>query len=62
MTTPETPPFLSLHTTVVLLIAFVIGTVLGLLTALGGAPVALGIVTGITSAGAAIPALRSLIK
>ncbi|WP_432177016.1 hypothetical protein [Streptomyces sp. Tue6028] len=62
MTTPENPPFLSLHTAVVLLIAFVIGVVLGGLAALSGAPVALAVATGITSAGGSVPALRSLIR
>ncbi|WP_432246658.1 hypothetical protein ACRAR1_29625 [Streptomyces sanyensis] len=40
MTNSQNPqPFLSLHTAVVLLIAFVIGTVMGVLAALAGAPV-----------------------
>ncbi|MFE9775822.1 hypothetical protein ACFYOV_30025 [Streptomyces sp. NPDC005931] len=57
---PE-PPFLSLHTTVVLLTALVIGLVAGGLAALTGAPVAAAVLTGLTAAGSAVPALRSLI-
>ncbi|MCX5269383.1 hypothetical protein [Streptomyces sp. NBC_00199] len=63
MTTPQsTPPFLSLHTAVILLIAFVFGTVMGILTALTGVPVAGAIAAGLTSAGANIPVLRTLIR
>jgi predicted PurR-regulated permease PerM len=63
MTTPQsTPPFLSLHTAVVLLIAFVFGTVMGILTALTGVPVAGAIAAGLTSAAANIPVLRTLIR
>ncbi|MFE0453094.1 hypothetical protein ACFW2D_17775 [Streptomyces sp. NPDC058914] len=63
MTTPENPqPFLSLHTAVVLLIAFVIGVVMGVLTVLTGAPVAAAAVAGLTSAGVSVPALRTLIR
>jgi hypothetical protein len=57
---PE-PPFLSLHTTVVLLAAFILGLVLGGLTALTGAPVAGAVLTGLSAAGTAVPLLRSLI-
>ncbi|MFF3943136.1 hypothetical protein [Streptomyces phaeofaciens] len=63
MTTPENPqPFLSLHTAVVLLSAFVIGAVLGTLALFTGAPVAAAVAAGITSAGGSVPALRSLIR
>ncbi|MFD5819362.1 hypothetical protein [Streptomyces sp. NPDC127038] len=63
MTTPQNPqPFLSLHTAVVLLIAFVIGTVMGVLTLLTGAPTAAAIAAGITSAGATIPTLHTHIR
>ncbi|WP_327267216.1 hypothetical protein OG444_40570 (plasmid) [Streptomyces sp. NBC_01232] len=57
---PE-PPFLSLHTTVVLLTALVVGLVLGGLTALTGAPIAGAVLAGLTSAGSSVPVLRSLI-
>ncbi|GAA3807283.1 hypothetical protein ACFS5L_42365 [Streptomyces phyllanthi] len=59
-TSPE-PPFLSLHTTVVLLVAFVIGLVMGSLTLLSGVPVAGAVVAGLTGAGSAVPVLRRLI-
>ncbi|GAA4759440.1 hypothetical protein [Streptomyces sanyensis] len=57
-----TQPFLSLHTTVVLLTALVIGLVIGGLTFLTGAPVAAAVIAGLTSAGASTPALRTLIQ
>ncbi|MGW1608953.1 hypothetical protein ACWCQZ_06015 [Streptomyces sp. NPDC002285] len=57
---PE-PPFLSLHTTVVLLTALVIGLVAGGLTILTGAPVAGAVLAGLTAAASAVPVLRSLI-
>jgi ABC-type antimicrobial peptide transport system permease subunit len=55
-------PFLSLHTTVVLLAALVIGLVIGGLTALTGASVAAAVIAGLTSAGASAPVLRTLIR
>ncbi|MFJ6940397.1 hypothetical protein [Streptomyces sp. NPDC101132] len=62
MNTPESPqPFLSLHTAVILLTALVIGTVLGVLTLLSGAPAAGALALGLTAAGASVPALRGLI-
>ncbi|MER6736569.1 hypothetical protein [Streptomyces puniciscabiei] len=57
---PE-PPFLSLHTTVVLLTAIVIGLVAGGLTVLTGAPVAGAVLAGLTAAGSSVPVLHSLI-
>ncbi|KRD23370.1 MULTISPECIES: hypothetical protein [unclassified Streptomyces] len=63
MTTPQNPqPFLSLHSAVVLLIAFIIGIVLGVLTLLTGVPAAAAVAAGITSAGGSIPALHKLIR
>ncbi|MEU5666533.1 hypothetical protein [Streptomyces longwoodensis] len=75
MTTPQSPqpaaspsheptaqPFLSLHTTVVLLTALVIGLVIGGLTYLTGVSVATAVIAGLTSAGASTPVLRSLIR
>ncbi|GAA1109925.1 hypothetical protein [Kitasatospora arboriphila] len=64
-TTPSTgqePPFLTLHSTVVLLVAVAIGFVIGVLTALTSAPPAAAVIAGITSAGGSIPALRTLIR
>ncbi|MEU9497137.1 hypothetical protein [Streptomyces sp. NPDC048196] len=58
---PEAP-FLSVHTTVVLLTSVVIGIVVGCLTALAGTPVAAAVVAGMAAAGASIPVLRSLIR
>ncbi|MFB7057499.1 hypothetical protein ACWF95_04840 [Streptomyces vinaceus] len=61
-TPPETPqPFLSLHTAVVLVIALLIGGVAGGLSFLGGVPVALSVLAGLTAAGGAVPVLRGLI-
>lgn len=57
---PE-PPFLSLHTTVVLLTAFVIGITVGFLTVLTQVPVAGAVLAGLTASGSSVPALRSLI-
>lgn len=59
---PAAQPFLSLHTTVVLLTALVIGLVIGGLTALTGVPVATAVIAGLTSAGASTPVLRTLIR
>ncbi|MFE8015160.1 hypothetical protein [Streptomyces antibioticus] len=62
MTPPSAePPFLSLHTAVVLLTAFVIGLVMGGLTVLTGASVAAAVFVGLTVGGSSVPALRSLI-
>ncbi|MGP3941384.1 hypothetical protein [Streptomyces sp. 6N106] len=55
-------PFLSVHTTVVLLTALVIGLVIGGLTALTGVSVPAAVIAGLTSAGAGVPALRTLIQ
>jgi hypothetical protein len=63
MTTPQNPqPFLSLHTAVVLLSAFSIGFVIGVLTYLTCAPVAAAVIAGLTSAGVSVVPLRSLIR
>lgn len=59
---PETPsPFLTLHTALVLLIAVVIGLVVGGLTWLSGSSVAGSVLMGLVSAGGSVPVLRSLI-
>ncbi|WP_327282095.1 MULTISPECIES: hypothetical protein [unclassified Streptomyces] len=64
MTTPgETQqPFLSLHTAVVLVIALLIGCGVGALSFMGGVPVALSVLAGLTAAGGAVPVLRGLIR
>ncbi|MFF2778862.1 hypothetical protein ACFVU3_28655 [Streptomyces sp. NPDC058052] len=56
------PVFLSLHTSVVLLAALVIGLITGGLTALAGAPVAGAVLAGLAAAGPAVPTLRALIS
>ncbi|MGW5818677.1 hypothetical protein [Streptomyces noursei] len=58
---PE-PPFLSLHTTVVLLAAVVIGIVFGCLAAIAGTSAAGAVAAGLTAVGASVPVLRSLIR
>ncbi len=55
-------PFLSLHTAVILLIALVIGFVIGALTLATGAPAAAAVIAGITSAGVSVVPLRGLIQ
>ncbi|MFJ4895023.1 hypothetical protein ACIP5U_34290 [Streptomyces sp. NPDC088788] len=63
MTTPQNPqPLMSLHSAVVLMIALVIGAVMGVLTLLTGAPLAAAIAGGITSAGMSIPSLHTYIQ
>lgn len=57
---PE-PPFLSLHTTVVLLAALVVGLLTGTLSWWAGSPVAGAVLAGLAGAGSSVPALRSLI-
>jgi hypothetical protein len=60
--TPRGPaPFLTIHTAVVLLIAVVIGLVVGGLTFLSGGAVAAAVLAGLTAAGVSVPVLRSLI-
>jgi uncharacterized membrane protein YccC len=61
--TPQGPaPFLTIHTAVVLLIAVVIGLVVGGLTFLSGGAVATAVLAGLTAAGVSVPVLRSLIE
>ncbi|AIR98450.1 hypothetical protein [Streptomyces glaucescens] len=55
------PPFLSLHTTVVLLTALVLGLIVGGLAALTHVPPAGAVLAGLTAAGSTVPVLRSLI-
>jgi hypothetical protein len=59
---PPAQPFLPLHTTVVLLTALIIGLVIGTLTVFTGVAAAGAIIAGLTSAGASVPILRTLIQ
>jgi hypothetical protein len=52
---------LTIHPAVVLLIAVVIGLVVGGLTFLSGGAVAAAVLAGLTAAGLSVPVLRSLI-
>ncbi|MEV7691354.1 hypothetical protein [Streptomyces bungoensis] len=62
MPTPQGPaPFLTIHTAVVLLIAVVIGLVVGGLTFLSGGAVAAAVLAGLTAVGVSVPVLRTLI-
>lgn len=59
---PEAEPsFLSLHTTVVLLTALMLGLVVGGLAVLTGIPAPGAALAGLSAAGPAVPVLRSLI-
>ncbi|MER6431918.1 hypothetical protein ABT272_29955 [Streptomyces sp900105245] len=59
---PQGPaPFLTIHTAVVLLIAVVIGLVVGGLTFLSGGAVAAAVLAGLTATGVSVPVLRTLI-
>ncbi|MDU9001707.1 hypothetical protein [Streptomyces mirabilis] len=58
----DVPPFLTVHTTVVLLAALFIGFVGGGLTFLSGSPLAGAVLAGLTGGGASVPILRSLIR
>jgi hypothetical protein len=59
---PDTVPFLTVHTTLVLLSAAFIGSVVGGLAYLSGGPVAGAILAGLTGFGASVPVLRILIR
>ncbi|WP_445280250.1 hypothetical protein [Streptomyces sp. DSM 118148] len=63
MPTPQGPaPFLTIHTAVVLLIAVVIGLVVGGLTFLSGGAVAAAVLAGLTAAGVSVPVLGMATK
>ncbi|GAA2619000.1 MULTISPECIES: hypothetical protein [Streptomyces] len=63
MTSPrDDEPFLTLHTTVVLLVCLLVGGAAGVLTHLGGIPPALSVLAGLTAAGSALPVARGLIR
>lgn len=60
---PESePPFLSVHTTVVLLAALVIGIAIGALTALTHVPITAAAIAGLTAAGASIPVIDDVLR
>lgn len=59
---PPEPPFISLHTTVVLLTAIVIGLIVGGLTFLSQFSAAGAVLAGLTASGLSLPVLRSLIR
>jgi hypothetical protein len=59
---PDPKPFLTLHTVVVLLVAFAIGSTVGGLTYLNGTPVPGATLAGLLSAGGSVPVLRHLIQ
>lgn len=59
---PPEPPFISMHTAVVLLTAVVIGLVVGGLTFLSEFSTAGAVLAGLTASGLSLPALRSLIR
>ncbi|MFC4512210.1 hypothetical protein [Streptomyces ehimensis] len=61
-TSAHEQPFLTLHTTVVLLVCLFIGVVVGILTFLSTGLAAGAVLAGLTSTGASIPITRSLIK
>lgn len=54
-------PFMTQHTAIILLAAFVIGLVVGGLTFLSGNPTASAVLAGLLSAGGSVPVLRTLI-
>ncbi|MBQ0867407.1 hypothetical protein [Streptomyces sp. RK75] len=60
--TPPEPPFLSMHSAIVLLAAVVIGLVVGGLTFLSQFSAPRAVLAGLGAAGLSIPALRSLIR
>ncbi|MGW1395663.1 hypothetical protein ACWD6Q_28830 [Streptomyces nigra] len=53
---------MTVHTAIVLLIAVVIGLIVGGLTFLSGGAVAPAVLAGLTAAGVSIPVLRTLIQ
>ncbi|MEU6760272.1 hypothetical protein [Streptomyces sp. NPDC046685] len=61
-TPPRTePPFLTVHSAVVLVAALLAGLVVGALSYLGGIPPALCVLAGLSGTGGAVPVLRTLI-
>lgn len=62
MSSPPEPPFISMHTTVVLLTSVVIGLVVGGLTFLSDFSTPGAVLAGLGAAGLSVPVLRSLIR
>ena len=58
---PTQPPFLTVHTAIILLAAIVIGALVGVLTFLIAPIVAAATLAGLTAFGTSIPILRGLI-
>lgn len=59
---PSQPvPFITQHTAIILLAAFVIGLIIGSLTFLSGTSAAGSVLASLVSAGGSVPVLRSLI-
>lgn len=56
------PPFLTLHTAVVLLGALLAGLFTGALSHLGGVPAPLAVLAALGASGGAVPVLRALIR
>ncbi|MFF9278921.1 hypothetical protein [Streptomyces griseosporeus] len=59
---PPEPPFLSMHTAVVLLTAVVIGLIIGGLTFLSDFSAPRAALAGLGASGLSVPMLRSLIR
>lgn len=61
-TSPPPSPFVTMHTALVLLTAFIMGLVVGGLTFLDNGRVADAILAGLFTAGGSVPVLRTLIR
>lgn len=61
MTSPSQEPLLTVRGALVLLLAVLAGVVIGVLTALAGAPVAAAVLAGCGAFGAALPVCQSSI-
>ncbi|WP_405541017.1 hypothetical protein OG478_52685 [Streptomyces phaeochromogenes] len=62
MSSPPEPPFISMHTTVVLLTSVVIGLVVGGLTFLSDFSAPGAVLAGLGATGLSVPVLRSLMR
>ncbi|WP_217235544.1 hypothetical protein [Streptomyces sp. AC555_RSS877] len=62
MSSPPEPPFISMHTAVVLVTAAIIGLIFGGLTFLSDFSAPGAVLAGLGAAGLSIPVLRSLIR
>ncbi|MCC3655847.1 MULTISPECIES: hypothetical protein [Streptomyces] len=59
---PPEPPFITLHTAVVLLTAVLIGLIVGVLTFLSYFSASGAVLAGLGAVGLSVPVLRSLIR